>query len=125
MKTATVTIGRNNKNPQIGPLWDSEWETFIDRVTAALRSFESKANGGDDTWTEIHLGTGTWNNIPEESAKITIFYTAEDSSREQKAINELKETLAILGNIFEQDAIALSLGTSELVSALSSFKVGA
>lgn len=125
MKTATVTIGRNTNNTPITPLWPSEWENFIDRVTAALRVFEVEANAGDDTWTEIHLGTGNWNNVPEESAKITVFYTAEDSSREQRAIDELKQTLALLSHIFQQDAIALSLGTSELINSLLSNKAGA
>jgi hypothetical protein len=121
MKTATVTIGRNIGNE---PMSQTEWNNFIDQTTNALKAFETQVYGLGDTWTELHLGQGSWNGITEDSAKITLFYQEPKSSftnDEQEAEDDLRKTLGDLAYRFEQDAVALNFGHSVLVVA----KVGA
>ena len=118
MKTVTVTIGRNVKAT---PLSTDEWATFVNRAKDSLVAFESQINGLDSTWTETHFGTGTWDGVPEDSAKVTLFYETATgtftSGEEQEAEDELRQTLAALATRFGQDAIALNFGHSVLISA--------
>lgn len=91
----TICLGRNVGTE---PMDDIRWESFVDDVMLLIR----KHNG--EVFT-IAYGGGSWDGHSEESAVI-VFGAASDGFATE---------LSILATSYDQDAIGLLSGTSELV----------
>jgi len=102
MYQVTVTIGRNVDNSFMPIV---EWAKFQDDVAGIL---EELSNFNCEP--EIHIGTGTWNGVVEESAKISILVDSAPVD-----IVTLKKNIETLRDKYKQDAIALCIGNSELI----------
>ena len=114
MYSYTATIGRNVPSNHGSPMSDLDWSTFEDDVTEALLSgFPCHRH----LTVEVHRGIGTWDGVTEESVKVTVLSPAQlpdvvESCYDVLHIrSELRERAAFYG----QDAIALTIGTSELI----------
>ena len=105
MYVVSVTIGRNVGTT---PMSDVRWATFEDEVSEYL----SSGMQSDDT-LEIHRGRGIWDGVEEESTKITLL---TNSTLPYGTIG-LREFLSDLARRYDQDAIALTVGESELVTS--------
>ena len=110
MYSYSVTIGRNVGET---PMSDSDWEAFISDVTEALAYHMIE---GDDI-LEIHRGQGSWGGVVEDSAKVTLM------SEESINVERLKIRLLRLAVANGQDAIALTIGQSELIEPVRSWDV--
>lgn len=99
-----VSIGRN-----IGaePMSADLWRSFQDDARANLYAHTT----GDERTVEFHYGTGVWDGVAEESAHVTI-HTVRDYDRAG-----LTRALAVLAHVYGQDAIALSIGVTDLIEA--------
>ena len=104
MHTYTVTIGRNVGDV---PMSEGEWAEFKRRATKALDSFGEGADGG-----ESHEGFGVWDETPEQSFKRTLL---KDEPMSDDDLHSLKLELVTLARQFDQDAVALTIGQSELI----------
>tara|TARA_R110002020_G_scaffold404912_1_gene614957 strand:- start:4038 stop:4358 length:321 start_codon:yes stop_codon:yes gene_type:complete len=106
MYVYTVTIGRN-----VGdiPMRDIAWSTFEDQINALMASYVE--NG---SVVEMHSGTGGWNGVSEDSTKVTLI--TEHPLTDRK-LADLKRGLAYYAAQYTQDAIALTIGQSELITA--------
>lgn len=112
MHVYTATIGRNySTDPSMPPsmrgkpMFLTIWEQFIEDVTAdMLRAVPSDI-------VEIHRGEGTWDGVEEESAKITLL---RHSKATADMLDDLRRYLSELARQYGQDAIALTIGQSEL-----------
>jgi len=109
MHSVTVTIGRNftsRLHPERTQELSAEaWKEFIEDVKDALSYHMIE----DEDTLEVHLGSGSWQGIEEESAKVTLL--SSDPIFPAKLIKRLKTLAAI----YAQDAIALTIGESELI----------
>ena len=98
---AQLNIGRN-----IGgkPMSDKRWQDFILRASSAL---SIAARGGDNDLValvdncEVHLGTGEWQGVAEESAHISL-YNADGFYALLLEIMAGK-----LADMFDQDLVAV------------------
>ena len=112
MYSYTATIGRNCSNSLAVPpsmrgqaMTLTRWEQFIEDVEAdMLHAIPSDL-------AEIHRGKGVWDGVEEESAKITLL---RHSKATDDMIDELRRLLSENARQYGQDAIALTIGTSEL-----------
>lgn len=104
MYSYTATIGRNVGTD---PMPLTTWEQFIEDVTADLSVYLFR----NDDVVELHRGKGVWDGIEEESAKITLL---KSSPLEEPALDNLRRALSELARLYSQDAIALTIGQSEL-----------
>lgn len=100
----TVTIGRNVGNAPMSP---NDWARFGARVEGVLIG----ALGVELGDIERHDGRGVWDGVEEDSAKFSVLVPDFDADK----YAALKYRLRIIADDFEQDAIALSVGVSELV----------
>lgn len=111
---AQLNIGRN-----VGtvPMDDTQWGRFIEHAKAAL----AYGAGEDRRWfpaerdariaqAQVHYGTGEWAGVAEDSAHVSLF--AEDGID----VAKLQAMASDLASMFEQDAIAVILG-STLITA--------
>lgn len=108
----SVTIGRNIGNEEMP---QSQWNAFIDYVTGTLAGayrVYGRNSHKSAYFTEKHYGIGMWNDIPEESCKITLVAETKINS---DGINVIKECFKSAANTWKQEAIAFSIGTSELI----------
>lgn len=96
-----ASIGRNIGNE---PMSKRDWKRFINDVSDALRE--------QNETPEFHFGTGTWEGISEDSVHVTVFRNAGNLSD----IGTLKATLSRIAARYGQDAIALTIGTSVLIT---------
>lgn len=103
MQIITVTIGRGAEDKA---LKGSDWHAFRVSTMKALKAFDHQA-------VEAHKGWGVWQGETEESFKATIL---RDLPMSVWDLKRLKAELATLAEKFEQDAIALTVGESELIS---------
>ena len=103
MYSITVTIGRNVSDV---PMPEQRWRAFEQDVQELL----SRATGAS---TETHRGVGSWEGVVEESTKVTLL---ADSPLNVN-IGYIRVNLADLARLYDQDAIALTIGESELVTA--------
>lgn len=92
---------------------DKEWASFITTVKADL-NLVLVILGLLDAPIETHIGQGTYNGNSEDSAKISTYFEGELPEDFQKALKVCLRSTALR---FKQDAIALSIGQSELVLA--------
>lgn len=104
MHSLTVTIGRNYTNDgETFTLSDGSWLSFQEEVRHLLGRYTGTL--------EQHLGIGYWQGIPEESAKITLL--VENSLNVNTGY--IRVNLERLARTYDQDAIALTIGESELI----------
>ena len=120
MYSITVTIGRNAPvlDPTlaqydeatgeriVAPMSDVQWATFEDEVQELL----SRATDGA---IETHRGVGVWGGVVEESTKVTLLVDNPLNVN----VGYIRVNLADLARKYQQDAIALTIGESELVTA--------
>lgn len=113
MDVVTVTLGRNRRpGSSIAPstpLGDQEWDNFRAAVRQALTDTVVVTR----SWLEQHGGIAFWEGVPEESHKIA----ALDCIADADLLAALRNRLSVLAASYDQDAIAVSVGTSDLVSA--------
>ena len=67
-------------------------------------------DGAERTF-EVHYGKGVWEGVEEESAKITLLAEFE---LDERGLSTLRNYLSENARQYGQDAIALTIGTSEL-----------
>src|SRR6476659_2330432 len=105
MNTYTVSIGRNVADT---PMDAGLWENFITTVRDTLDAYRMDHG----SWIETHRGTGEYGTIVEESATITLL---SDRILVAGEIDSLKFFLRAVSRAFEQECVALTIGTSELI----------
>lgn len=117
MYTYTATIGRNyqprlaNTASSVRPMSLTAWSTFAEDVTAELLGASRLSAFLSEPTIEVHHGKGIWEGVEEESTKITLlreFPLCDHSAA------SLRGALAALAKEYGQDAIALTIGESEL-----------
>lgn len=101
MKSLTITIGRN---VGVLPMDQSRWASFVD----ATRRVVELAT--DEVWA-IAPYRGSWDGVHEDAM---IFYGAYGAD---SVTTSLREALANLATYYDQDAIAVAVGDSELVES--------
>lgn len=103
MHAVTVSFGRN-----IGadPMPAADWRRFRTKVRRAL------VDACPDAVLETHHGVGVWDGVREQSCKVTAL--AGDLA--PTALGRLHSALGELAAAFRQDAIAVTVGRSELVT---------
>ena len=101
MYQVTVTIGRNVGD---SPMADADWQRFAARVVNRLEWI-----GADSV--ERHDGRGEWDGIVEDSSKFSALFDSLDS----RSVDALRHSLSIIRDDYQQDAIALCIGNSELI----------
>lgn len=106
MYVYTATIGRNMRTSTSTYAMSAvRWEQFVEDVEAdMLRAVPSDI-------VEIHRGKGVWDGVEEESAKITLLRHSEATDA---MLYELRRYLSENARQYDQDAIALTIGESEL-----------
>lgn len=111
----TVTIGRN-----IGyePMDDSAWRNYRADVSetfewamGTLENFEGITPA--DTFIERHSGTGEWDGYTEESYKVALLTPVP---LYPETVAQIRAELRQYCKTYRQDAIAFSIGFSELVT---------
>lgn len=106
MYSTTITIGRNVGDE---PMSDDDWTIYRQEMRyLVVDAFGYKIAA------EWHDGVGEWYGIQEDSYKVTAL-TEQAPTAEQ--LNYLRGRLSRYAGQFHQDAIALTLGHSELISA--------
>ena len=105
MFSYTATIGRNVGTE---PMTITSWEQFIEDVRADMLRFAVESAIHVES-VEIHRSKGTWEGVEEESAKITILTPAQSDNPDI-----LRHYLSENARQYGQDAIALTIGVSEL-----------
>lgn len=113
MYTYTVTIGRNVGDV---PMSDLDWATFEDEVNEALVTVPYERQ---IAFLETHRGTGVWQGVAEESVKVTmaLISALPEESEGCRDLLALRNKLFRLAGLYGQDAIALTIGQSELIPA--------
>ena len=91
---------------------DEQWATFVEDVKADMASTYADLylDRAERTF-EVHYGKGVWEGVEEESAKITLLAEFE---LDERGLSTLRNYLTDLAGEYGQDAIALTIGTSEL-----------
>ena len=119
MYSYTATIGRNYSNSLAVPpsmrgqaMTITHWATFVEDVKADMASTYADLylDGAERTF-EVHYGKGVWEGVEEESAKITLLAEFE---LDERGLSTLRNYLSENARQYGQDAIALTIGTSEL-----------
>ena len=109
----TVTIGRNFSGEIAGtvqPLPDVAWATFEDEVSELLTSERTTTADA----IEIHRGKGVWEGVEEESSKITLLTHFRLGVN---AEGRVRAGLSVLADTYQQDAIAFTVGQSDLIAS--------
>lgn len=112
---ATTTYAQLNVGRNVGsvPMDDSRWKWLVSTAQSVLMGAQhlvgnspmGNAQRGD---TQVHYGAGCWGGVAEESAHISLFW--EQGMR----VEYIREQAAVVARMFEQDAIAVIIG-SELI----------
>ena len=101
MATVTVSIGRNvGSEPMAQGLWDN----FVSVVRDSVR------RDANAVYVDAAASVGEWDGIAEESRTWVADIDEWDLGALRNALTEWART-------FRQDAIALTVGTTELVGA--------
>lgn len=106
MYVYAVTIGRNVK-AWGAPMHDGMWETFQDTISELMAAYAQ-----EDDFLEIHHGTGEWEGVPEDSTKVTLL---RNEPLEEHDLDAIRYRLRLEATLFGQEAIALTIGQSELI----------
>jgi len=110
MFSYTITIGRNQSSTN-EPMSTEDWNKFQNHLKEYLETFMLTADR-----LEIHEGIGEWNGISEESVKFTLL---TNIALLDWAIDDIKYELGTLAAVYDQEAIALTIGESILVSSIT------
>lgn len=102
MYSITATFGRNVGST---PMTLTNWELFKGDVAADMQAALNTPTH------ELHTGKGVWQGVEEESAKVTILRESEPTASE---LDATRRFLSELARQWGQDAIALTIGKSEL-----------
>lgn len=107
-RTVTVTIGRNVADGRggQGPMPEDRWQDFRTIVRQSL------ANNLAPDFSASYDGTGEWGGVSEDS---TTFIFSGVTSTTPAA--DVRSWLSYLARDFGQDAIALTIGDTELVES--------
>lgn len=123
MYSITVTIGRNAPvtdptRPQYDdvtgaritePMSDQRWREF---KSDAIHTLDNSAlRGEQDATIETSEGVGIWHGEAEANFKVT---SLTNHAFTDEAIAALSRELSELARFYDQDAIALTIGTSTL-----------
>lgn len=103
MSTVTVVISIGRGLPSGGEMEQDDWDTFRHCVRALLRSC-------GDIYVDGAHSIGEWDGIPEESAT----YVAEVRA---DYVGTIRLECGALAHDYRQDAIALTVGQTDLVTA--------
>lgn len=95
----TISIGRNVNGK---PMPDSTWQSFTADILRNVRSNTSHIYF-------VGFGNGEWNAEGEES------FTVVSSNPTTSAYCAIKVSLELFGEAYRQDAIAMTIGETELV----------
>lgn len=105
MYSYIVTIGRNVGDT---PMSDARWSDFIlsvkEDMIVALDTDKFSA-------IEVSEGVGEWGGVTEPNATITV---RQHTQARDEQIERLRRYLSEDARHFDQDAIALTIGISEL-----------
>lgn len=116
MYSYTITIGRNTSTRIADghALSDDDWADFNTVVRnyfwAMAEDWRSPENS---PVVEVHTGIGFWEGTAEASTKITLLSEGTMNNRE---LHQTRAFLTNLANKYNQDAIAFTIGESELVT---------
>lgn len=107
-----ANVGRNvGTEPATEANWSACKATVADAICSAIRQLNDVPRSVIKSRIETHTGMGAWGELdPEESAHISII------SEWSVDVELLRSELALIARMFNQDAIALIVG-SELISA--------
>lgn len=92
---------------------ESSWLHFralADRVVRGAFGFHLVEPEG---W-EVMLGAGEWQGVSEESFRVAGFGLSESDA--ESVAETLRDRVSVLAELFGQDAIAVTVGRSSLVS---------
>jgi hypothetical protein len=126
MNTTELRIGRNINGT---PMRSKDWKQFQADALAVLEQFAQDIEA-DESWTEVHFGTGTWTNAAgvtesEDSAVVTLYWSEHgllSADRTQFELDQLESAVAKLADRYLQDAVALVHGRSNLVAGQQRYK---
>lgn len=106
MCTVTISIGRNVRMPldTVGPMDGEAWQNFGDAIDALL------ARCGATVYVGAAESRGEWEGIAEDSR--TWIASVPDNT-----LADIRYVLRDLARDFRQDAIALTVGVTELIGA--------
>lgn len=120
MHTYTATIGRNQSQTLVVngeertcdpvPMSDERWSQFEADVASDLITVAYAYQQGIGE-IEIHRGEGYWQGVREESSKIEIRL---NEPLPADHLDRLRRLLSENARLYGQDAIALTIGESEL-----------
>lgn len=102
MFSISFTAGRNVDNV---PMSEQRWADFNDLLNSLMATIAE-----DAILVEEHYGRGSWGGVSEESYKVTCIVEVMPS------LEHVKHVLASLCREYSQDAIALTVGVSELIA---------
>lgn len=104
---AQLNIGRN-----VGdiPMAQDRWEWFVNTAQSILMGAQHRVGGspaGESHRkdTQVHYGAGIWGGVAEESAHVSLFWEHGMDA------DHIREQAAIVARMFEQDAIAVIVGS--------------
>lgn len=89
-----ASIGRNIGSE---PMSARDWTRFLNDVADAIRTHDESP--------EVQFGTGTWEGVTEESARITVYRDEIDPGE----VTTIANRLATLAGRYGQDAIGLAV----------------
>ena len=107
MFSYTATIGRNVGTE---PMSAERWEEFKASVAADFYFVVNGYQADVGQWEEFY-GNGVWEDTPEDSFKVTVLLEEE---LPKDRLDQLRRYLSENARLFAQDAIALTIGVSEL-----------
>lgn len=108
MYVYSLTIGRNVGSDPMPPI---QWCSCRNDAMEILRSAARDAALHVDA-EERSFGIGVWDGIAEDNATLSIRTTAKI---DDSILNQLRKSVKALAATYRQDAIALTIGTSELI----------
>jgi hypothetical protein len=108
MYVYSLTIGRNIGSE---PMTKLSWGWFQHDAMEMLRSAALDAALHVEA-EERSFGTGVWDGIAEDNATLSI---RTPTLMDESVLNQLRKSVKTLAATFRQDAIALTIGTSELI----------
>jgi hypothetical protein len=102
-----VKAGRNiGSTPMSDTSWNFFTSTLIHLASFDYDSFKKVL------FTETQFGKGEWQGVEEENFEVFMTFTKEPTLTDMSIVNEL---IAKLGRIYEQDAVSVTWGITNLV----------
>lgn len=108
MSAINSIIVKAGRNIGSTPMSDTSWNLF----TSTLIYLASFDNEDKVMFTETQFGKGEWQGVEEENFEVFITFKEEPTWTGMSIVNEL---IAKLGRIYEQDAVSVTWGITNLV----------